>query len=40
MDNSKPDNKVDQADTHPSQTAVAFVTTEHFTLQAGTRQSR
>jgi hypothetical protein len=38
MDNSKPDNKVDEADTHPSPTAVAFVTTEHFTLQ-GARSS-
>jgi hypothetical protein len=38
MDSSKPDNKVDQADTHPSPTAVAFVTTEHFTLQ-GARSS-
>jgi hypothetical protein len=38
MDDSKPDNKVGQADTHPSPTAVAFVTTEHFTLQ-GARSS-
>lgn len=38
MDNRKPDNKVDQVDTDPSATAVAFVTTEHFTLQ-GARSS-
>lgn len=38
MDNRKPDNKVDQVDADPSATAVAFVTTEHFTLQ-GARSS-
>jgi hypothetical protein len=38
MDDSKPDTKVDQVDTKPSATAVAFVTTEHFTLQ-GARSS-
>lgn len=38
MDNSKSNNKADKVDTNPSATAVAFVTTEHFTLQ-GARSS-
>jgi hypothetical protein len=38
MDNRKPDNTGDQGDPAPSPAAVAFVTTEHFTLQ-GARSS-